>query len=157
LEGEGVKERDIVSDLRDAAKARGAEVLDKGSGHFHIRGRLLVNYYPFSKKRSAYVAGTTRAETHVSATQAVAMAFDAPQLAGKATKRRKNSKWRRQCLMKAKGRNCHWCQALLTLETSTLDHVIPLSRGGLDNANNVVLSCEPCNHARGNVMPELTP
>jgi 5-methylcytosine-specific restriction endonuclease McrA len=143
------------SDLRAAAKHRGAEVLDRGNGHFQIRGRLLVNYYPLSKKRSAYVAGTTRAETHVSPTQAVAMAFDAPHLAGKPTKRRKSTRFRRRCLIKSKGPNCHWCQALLTLDTSTIDHVIPLSRGGLDNANNIVLACEPCNHARGNAMPEI--
>lgn len=149
--------RQIEKDIRDAAKQRGAEVTDNGNGHYHIRGRLLVNYYPLSKKRSAYVAGTTRAETHVSPTQAVAMAFDAPELAGKPTKRRKNARWRRRCIIKAKGPNCHWCQKQLTLDSSTLDHVIPLSRGGLDNANNTVLSCEPCNHGRGNAMPELAP
>jgi 5-methylcytosine-specific restriction endonuclease McrA len=43
----------------------------------------------------------------------------------------------------------------LTLDTSTMDHVIPLHRGGLDNANNRVLACEPCNSKRGHDMPEL--
>jgi len=43
----------------------------------------------------------------------------------------------------------------LTKETATLDHVIPISRGGLNNANNYVIACEPCNSERGNNMPEV--
>lgn len=143
-------------DLRSAAKQRGAQVADCGNGHFQIRGRLLVNYYPSSKKRTAYVAGTTHGKTHVSPTEAVAMAFDAPPIErGQKAKRSKNTKKARARIIARNGPNCHWCQAMLTLETSTLDHVIPISRGGLNNPNNMVLACEPCNKGRGNAMPEV--
>lgn len=149
----------LLFDLRAAAKARGADVQDKGGGHFHIRGRLLVNYYPFSKKRSAYVAGTTRAEVSVSPTQAVAMAFEAPPLAPSSNKDKRSKKSRRiRERMIARGCvHCHWCRAPLDINNSTIDHVIPIARGGLDNDNNRVLACEPCNKARGHAMPEIAP
>jgi 5-methylcytosine-specific restriction endonuclease McrA len=56
--------------------------------------------------------------------------------------------------------HCYWCKRKLTMEIgspnqATLDHKIPLALGGLDNANNWVLACEPCNHDRGSKMPEL--
>ncbi len=146
-------------DLLAAATARGAQVIDRGNGHFQIKGRLLVNYYPFSKTRTAYVAGTLHGDKHVSPTQAVAMAFDAPPMAREVGKRtdKRSSKTRRirTRLIARKGPGCHWCQSVLTLDTSTIDHVIPIARGGLDNDNNRVLSCEPCNTARGHAMPEL--
>ena len=50
---------------------------------------------------------------------------------------------------------CHWCNTLLTEETATLEHIIPLKRGGLDNDNNRTLACEPCNQERGHDMPEI--
>lgn len=50
---------------------------------------------------------------------------------------------------------CWYCNCLLTEETSSLDHVIPLSRGGSDRPQNVVPSCKRCNSAKGNkTIPE---
>ena len=150
--------RNMETDLRDAATERGATVTDRGNGHFQIRGRLLVNYYPFGKKRTAYVAATTHGKHGVSPTEAVAMAFSAPLIASadKKDERHGNSRRQRSRLLRKLGANCHWCNANITLDTSTVEHVIPLNRGGLDNANNRVLACKPCNQARGHNMPELT-
>lgn len=146
----------IPHDLARAAKARGATVVERGAYHFQIQGSLLVNYYPNSKRRSAYVAGTTKARWPVTAEQAVAMAFDAPPIASAADKdtRGKNSRRKRAALLR-KDPLCHWCKTPLTIDTSTLEHIIPLDRGGLDNANNRALACGECNHGRGNNMPEL--
>jgi 5-methylcytosine-specific restriction endonuclease McrA len=44
--------------------------------------------------------------------------------------------------------HCYWCNVLLTPTTATLDHVIPLSRGGTDDDNNHRLACAPCNRYR---------
>lgn len=152
-----VDERNTETELRDAAAARGATVHMAGAGHFHIRGQLLVNYYPFGKKQTAYVAGTTHGVHHCTPKQAVAMAFEAPPMATAAKKdtRATHSRRIRRRLLKSKGRHCHWCQAPITLNTSTIEHVVPLARGGLDNDNNRVLACEPCNTKRGHDMPEL--
>lgn len=150
-------ERNIETDVRDAAAARGATVVECTAGHYQIKGRLLVNYYPFSKRRTAYVAQTTHGKRDVSPTEAVNMAFTAPPIANDHHKddRGKNSRRKRALLIRRNGPHCHWCEVIVTLESSTLEHVIPLDRGGLDNANNRVLACRACNQARGNNMPEL--
>ena len=147
------KQRAFVEGLSQLCHEKGATLQDKGNGHFQIRGRLLVNYYPFSKLGSAYVAGTAKAATQVTPSKAVTMAFEAPQLPEK-TKRRRSYKAQRERLLK-KHPHCHWCNAKLSAETATLEHIIPLSRGGLDNANNWALACEPCNQSRDSDMPEL--
>jgi len=128
------------------------------NGHVQIKGNLLVNYYPDSKDRTAYVAGTREGFKHVGHKQAVTMALKIPVIK-KNNKPRKSNRKRRMKLL-ANSPYCYWCiqkgsETKLTLETSTADHVIPLHRGGLDNMNNIVLSCEPCNTERGHDMPEI--
>ncbi len=59
------------------------------------------------------------------------------------------------------GSDCHYCQvptivdpdAMSTYRERTLDHVVPLSRGGADTLENVVLACRSCN-ARKGVRPQ---
>jgi 5-methylcytosine-specific restriction endonuclease McrA len=159
-----VEERNLETELRDAAAARGGTVHVLSNGHFQIRGALLVNYYPFAKKRTAYIAATTRGIRDATIEQAVAMAFEAPPLADAARKaERGNSaryaRWRRR-MWKAGFRDCFWCHGPMNripddpLQMTT-DHRIPLARGGLDNPNNWVPAHAKCNHARGHAMPEL--
>lgn len=71
-------------------------------------------------------------------------------------KRKQNYKKVRAAMHRRGLNSCHWCGKPLTLETSTLDHVIPLYRGGLDHDNNRVLACHECNHDRGHEMPEVS-
>ena len=47
---------------------------------------------------------------------------------------------------------CQYCGDHLTYEKSTIDHVLPKSKGGLDLWNNIVLSCAPCNYKKGNKL-----
>ena len=145
--------------LESLAEQRGLKLVDRGQGHIQITGGpLLVNYYPLSRKRSAYVAGTTGRRTGVTPDQAVAMCFNPPTTRGAVRLDPRKGKYRpiRKKMMKGeKEVKCHWCPTMITLDTSTLDHVIPLYRGGLDNANNRVLACAPCNSKRGHAMPEL--
>jgi hypothetical protein len=130
----------------------GLRALDRGSGHWQIvGGPLLVNYYP--RKATIYVAGTT-GKTHGNWDAAIAATRLPPERPTRRDERHgSNRKIRRKML--AHSKVCRWCGAPLTLDTSTVDHVDPLSRGGLDNANNRVLACKPCNERRGNAMPEL--
>lgn len=128
------------------------------NGHYQIQGKLLVNYYPFSKNRTAYVAGTTSGYPHVSPKRAVEMAMTRPDLvsADQKDKRSTNTRKIRKRLLRGRACvKCHWCPTIIDLDTSTLDHIIPIAAGGLDNDNNRTLACEPCNRARGHAMPEL--
>lgn len=46
---------------------------------------------------------------------------------------------------------CRWCRKR---RASTLDHVIPKSRGGSNRATNLVGSCAVCNHVKGSFIPK---
>ena len=45
---------------------------------------------------------------------------------------------------------CTYCPTKLTMETATLDHIIPRSKGGGSTKDNLVLACKPCNSKKGN-------
>lgn len=147
--------------LHKAAEARGVELEEKAHGHWHLKGPLLVNYYPLSKKRSAYVAGTTIATQNVTPEAAVAMCFEQPKLAKRNKRRKGGYRKIKHRLFYNKGRTtCRWCHKPMTMVpghdlSATLEHIVPLDSGGLDNPNNMDLACRKCNHERGNVMVEL--
>lgn len=56
---------------------------------------------------------------------------------------------RRESLLAVDSR-CHWCRVRLYSHTATIDHLVPSSKGGSDEPDNLVLACERCNKARGN-------
>ncbi len=133
---------------------QGVELIEKPNGHFQIKGKLLVNYYPYSKERTAYISQTKAGFKHVAPEAAIQMALEPPPVLGKSPKRKKNYFNEKDKLYK-KSQYCHWCKIPLTRKQVTLDHVVPLSRGGLDHPNNYVLACLDCNNRRGNEMPEI--
>lgn len=146
----------ILKEIAEASAKTGFEYEEKANGHFVIKGPLTVNYYPFSKKKTAYVKSTVKGFNQVSPKQAFEMAKDEPKAGKKTDKRRGNYRNERQRLHNKGVNNCHWCGCELTIDTSTLEHIIPLGAGGLDNRNNYTLACEPCNSGRGSGMPELS-
>jgi 5-methylcytosine-specific restriction endonuclease McrA len=48
---------------------------------------------------------------------------------------------------------CQYCFKELDFHNSTMDHVLPKSRGGKDTWSNLVLCCEPCNAKKGSRTP----
>ena len=57
----------------------------------------------------------------------------------------------RRQLRSQKGR-CYWCNAKLNGEHH-IDHVIPLSRGGSNGPDNIVIACPICNLSKGDKLP----
>jgi 5-methylcytosine-specific restriction endonuclease McrA len=49
---------------------------------------------------------------------------------------------------------CHWCMDSVSYMNMTLDHVIPLSRGGTNARHNLVVACQECNNRKGSWMPD---
>lgn len=47
---------------------------------------------------------------------------------------------------------CYWCSQYFSIEQLTLDHLIPTSKGGSNNLENLRLTCRPCNQTRGNSL-----
>jgi 5-methylcytosine-specific restriction endonuclease McrA len=49
---------------------------------------------------------------------------------------------------------CQFCGRVLSAHELTLDHVIPRSRGGHTDWDNLVACCHKCNNQKGDRMPE---
>ncbi len=43
---------------------------------------------------------------------------------------------------------CHYCGVGLTIDTVTIDHMKPKSKGGHTNVKNLVAACLTCNRAK---------
>lgn len=62
----------------------------------------------------------------------------------KAKELRKTTWWKS---ILAKG-ICHYCSKKFEAAELTMDHVVPLARGGSSQKNNCVPACKPCNQAK---------
>ena len=47
--------------------------------------------------------------------------------------------------MKRAPKHCYWCECKLTIRTMSIDHYVPLSKGGAHALSNLVPSCLSCN------------
>jgi 5-methylcytosine-specific restriction endonuclease McrA len=148
----------LLNALEVLAESCGLEVVcvNEAGGHYQVTGGpMLVNWYPFSAKQTAYVKATTKGVQNATPEQVIKMATSAPS--GKCVKAvRKASRGKRaKKRLMVKHPFCHWCKEPLTADNATLEHVVPLARGGLDHHCNMTLACRACNEKRGSNMPEL--
>jgi 5-methylcytosine-specific restriction endonuclease McrA len=49
---------------------------------------------------------------------------------------------------------CQYCAQTFPYKDLTLDHVMPVSRGGPKSWQNLVTACHKCNHKKGSQTPE---
>lgn len=57
--------------------------------------------------------------------------------------------WRKKCSTGI----CHYCGNKYSPKELTMDHVIPLSRGGSSERFNIVPCCKDCNNKKKNLVP----
>jgi 5-methylcytosine-specific restriction endonuclease McrA len=57
--------------------------------------------------------------------------------------------WKRRC---AKG-VCYYCGGAVKPSELTMDHVVPLARGGKSTKGNVVPACKDCNTKKRKLLP----
>ncbi len=62
---------------------------------------------------------------------------------------RKQNWWKNRI---AKG-VCHYCGKSVPPKDLTLDHVVPLARGGHSTKGNCVPACKDCNNQKKNLLP----
>ncbi|MCU0540302.1 MAG: HNH endonuclease [Desulfobacterales bacterium] len=67
----------------------------------------------------------------------------------KARELRGSQWWKRKL---AKG-VCHYCRRAFAPRELTMDHIIPVSRGGRTTKGNVVPCCKECNNAKKQLLP----
>ena len=52
------------------------------------------------------------------------------------------------------GGKCFYCDAILDINEATIEHVIPQSKGGTSNLDNLVICCKYANHAFRDYSPK---
>jgi 5-methylcytosine-specific restriction endonuclease McrA len=60
------------------------------------------------------------------------------------------SQWWKRQLAK---RKCHYCGCESLPADLTMDHIVPLSRGGKSSKGNVVPCCKNCNNQKRQLLP----
>ena len=129
-----------------------AEFIQHTEYHYQYRGKVIVNYYP--TKRTAYISKTNNG-IPCSSSELASKWADNPELIpvkciAKA-KRKNNNKTLRHKLFYDRGINkCYCCEKTMTFEETTLEHIIPLAKGGSNNIDNLSLSHYECNNEKGN-------
>lgn len=64
-------------------------------------------------------------------------------------------RWQRAHLVNKYGSICYLCRSpFKSMKDITLDHWMPLSKGGEDNLDNYRLAHEGCNKLKSNLTPE---
>lgn len=141
-----------------AIRASNLTPKDCGNNHWQILGgKFCVNYYPDKKGGpSFYVNGMNAGSRYrVTVADAIAAANAPPvkKLHWRTRNRKPSYKGvKRRLLRQYPG--CHWCPMALDYASATLDHLIPLSKGGSNSEDNFVLACADCNKKRRNKMPD---
>lgn len=67
----------------------------------------------------------------------------------KARELRRSQWWKRRC---AEGR-CYYCGRKVKPQELTMDHLVPIIRGGKSRKGNVVPACKECNEKKKYMLP----
>jgi 5-methylcytosine-specific restriction protein A len=67
----------------------------------------------------------------------------------KARELRATQWWKRRL---AKG-VCHYCSRATLPRDLTMDHIVPIARGGQSTKGNVAAACKECNNAKKQLLP----
>jgi len=60
------------------------------------------------------------------------------------------SQWWKQLLAQGE---CYYCQQNFTAELLTMDHKVPVARGGKSSKSNIVVACKECNTNKKHLTP----
>jgi 5-methylcytosine-specific restriction endonuclease McrA len=67
----------------------------------------------------------------------------------KAREIRASQWWKRRL---AKG-TCHYCNRKTPSDSLTMDHIVPIARGGRSTKGNLVTACKSCNNKKKQLLP----
>ena len=67
----------------------------------------------------------------------------------KAREIRKTQWWKNRRACNA----CYYCKSVTPARKLTMDHVVPLARGGRSKKSNLVPCCKSCNNLKKNLLP----
>jgi 5-methylcytosine-specific restriction protein A len=67
----------------------------------------------------------------------------------RAQRLRNSQWWKRRCAVGV----CHFCGAKMSPKELTMEHLVPLIRGGKSTKGNVVPACKECNNRKKYLLP----
>ena len=67
----------------------------------------------------------------------------------KARELRQSQWWKRKC---ARG-TCYYCGCRVLARELTMDHIVPIARGGKTTKGNVAPACKTCNNKKKQMLP----
>ena len=62
---------------------------------------------------------------------------------------RKSAWWKRKCAAGV----CYYCNSRMPAKMLTMDHIVPVARGGKSVKSNIVTSCKECNTKKKYMLP----
>lgn len=79
--------------------------------------------------------------------------IDDPAFAAREKEKARELRRSRWWQIKIQKSECYYCRTMLDAETATMDHVVPISRGGRSVRGNVVTACKECNTQKRYLTP----
>jgi len=141
-----------ISSLVEHCEARGYEIKALPNSHYQINvGNALFNYYPRSKRKTLYINGTNQGINDCSVYDVIKIIEKKVDIKLPKTKKISNKVFKESLYKDTKV--CFYCGLSLSFSDATVDHIMPLSKGGLNNRNNVCLCCYKCNSSKGSSVP----
>lgn len=144
----------MIEQIKQAVANAGLTLKECSSTHWQIIGGIaIVNIHSGKRGFTQYVQGTGAGKP-VKSVPALITSATTVAIGQKCAQRKryggsKNRKWRQAS--RTGQPVCQWCKRpFASIEEATIDHVIPLSKGGSNGDDNLVLACATCNTMRSN-------
>lgn len=143
--------KEFESLLTSLAKENDMQFRKCTTYHFQLKGVFLLNIYPTTG--AVYVQGTNGKTKYSSLEELIDLANGDIELEGVDRGKRVPGRGRRKAIWDSGERFCFVCSKEFSdFSETTLEHKIPLSRGGSNRRDNLALSHYECNHERGNSL-----
>lgn len=149
-------------DCRKAYVNRDIIALENFYNKCPFKERFYVSTYRVADNERIRVKNAKLAEKkRIEETTTIDERYDSYIASRSATNERiKFSKTIRAEVLKRSNGRCAICGKPLSLDSSkdnyaTVDHIIPLSRGGKNELRNFQATCKKCNEIKTNIMPEV--
>lgn len=140
----------ITKDIEESYKF---ETIDSAKEILQAAPNVLKDYYVYNLKtqRKCWRIMTEEELEELRARKAKKKSQKAKS--GKIKRKTYSPDVKKLLYIKADGR-CELCGKKILLEDISIDHRIPLSKGGEDDVSNLACTCDTCNKMKGCILPE---
>ena len=137
-------------EFAEKAKAHGLVAVQCSPDHIQItEGKFLVNYYPNAKKGPKIYVDRMNYGILGGDDEAIKCASELPAGVEKETRKGQTHYKRAKRALLKKTNICALCNLPVLSQDASIDHIVPLALGGLNNRNNYQLAHKACNEKKG--------